>query len=327
MTHRRTFLAGIAALLATPPRAAEPQQAGKLYRIGYLSPGSISSHGPFFEMFSRTLRELGFAEGQNFVVEYRWAEGGQDKLDVYAAELVQLNPAVILTSGTPASLALKRATPTIPIVFVGVADPVESSLVASLPHPGGNITGFSVVTPELSAKRLQLLGTLVPRLARAGVLWNPMNSAVRLVHRTVEVAAGAAGLQLHSFEVRTPSDFEGAFDAAARARIDGLLVIGDPFTVVQRARIVGLAAQHRLPAVYELGVFAKAGGLIAYAPDYLDLYRRAAHVVAKILNGTQPADLPVEEPTKFELVINMKTAKILGLTIPPALLLRADRVI
>jgi putative ABC transport system substrate-binding protein len=272
------------------------------------------------------LRELGYVEGRNVVIEYRWADGSHEQLGAFAAELVRLKPALLMTSGTPASRALKKATKQIPVILLGVGDPVGVGLVASLARPGGNITGLSL-SADVAGKRVELLREVVPGLARVGIVWNPENAGAALAAREVGVAARALRLQAERLEVRRPDDFKTAFDLAAKARVGGIIVIEDPLTVTHRRTIIGLASERYLPAVFGLREFVEAGGLMSYAASYVAVYRRAAVFVDKILRGASPADLPVEQPTTFELVINRKTAQALGLTLPPSLLLRADQVI
>jgi putative ABC transport system substrate-binding protein len=273
------------------------------------------------------MRGLGYVEGRNVVIEYRWAEGSHEKLGAFAAELVRLKPALLMTSGTPASRALKEATKQIPVVLLGVADPVGVGLVASLARPGGNITGLSLSGVDIAGKRAELLREIVPGLARVGIVWNPANAGAALAAREVGVAARALGLQSELLEVRRPDDFKTAFDVAAKGRVGGMIVLEDPLTVTHRRKITGLASERHLPAIFGLKEFVEVGGLMSYAPSYVDVYRRAAVFVDKILRGARPADLPVEQPTRFELVINRKTARALGLTVPSSLLLRADQII
>ncbi len=275
----------------------------------------------------RGLRELGYTEGTNITIEYLFAEGKFDRLPDLATELVHLNVAVIVTSGTLGVQAARSTTTTIPIVMAAVGDPVGSGFVASLAHPGGNVTGLSLLDTELSAKRLELLREAVPGLARMGVLWSPANPGMTLQFNMVQDTAQPLGLQIQNLQVRDPSAFEGAFQAASNKRVGALLVFAQPFTLRHRTQIVDLAGKSRLPAIYTSRSFVDAGGLMAYGASPPDLYRRAATYVDKILKGAKPADLPVEQPTRFELVINMKTAKALGLTIPPSVLIRADELI
>jgi putative ABC transport system substrate-binding protein len=298
-----------------------------VYRIGYLSPGSAASHGVFFKAFLESMRELGYVEGRNVFVDYRWAEGSHEKLGVFARELIRLKPAVIMTSGTPASLALKEETRQIPVVLLGVGDPIGAGLVATLARPGGNMTGLSLNGVEIAGKRVELLRDVVPGLARVGVLANPTNASVASMVREIDVAVRTLGLQSQALEVRGPDDFKNAFDVAVKRRVGGIIALEDPLTVVHRTTITALASERHLPAIYGLKQFVEAGGLMSYAPSYVDIYRRAAIFVDKILRGASPADLPVEEPTKFELVVNLKVARSLGLSIPRSLLLRADHLI
>ena len=308
------------------PLASKAQRPRTIPRIAYLSisPGPCTAS---CEGFVQGLRELGYVEGKNIILEYRWSAENVDRLREHAAELVRLGVSVIVTGGPLATRAAKDMTPTIPIVMAGDYDPVGDGFVASLGQPGGNITGVTTLTRELSGKRLELLKDLVPGLARVAVVWNPVEvSAVRQL-RDTEDAARVLGLQVQALEVRGLGDFEGAFAAARQGRADGLTVLGDPVTFDYRARFVDLVAQSRLPTIYWDRVFAEAGGLMSYAASSRDMNRRAAYYVDRILKGGKPADLPVEQPTKFELVINLKTAKALDLTIPPTLPFQADEVI
>ena len=322
---RRTFLAGTGAVLLAAPLAAEAQQAGKVPRIGY-----IRAEGPpaaDIEAFRQGLREHGYVEGKNIVVEYRWADGNEQRLRAIVAELIRVKVDLIVTSAPAATRAAKEAATTIPIVMVLVADPVAFGFVASLARPGGNVTGFAFLLPELSGKRLQLLKDAIPGLSRVAVLWNAINSYKAFDLKEVQAVAEALNVAVRTLPVRGPDDFADAFEAAVKSGAGGLITLDDPFTIAHRTRIVNLALKYRLPAVYGVRPFADAGGLMTYGPDRVDQNRRAATYVDKILRGAKPADLPVEQPTKFELVINLKTAKALGLTIPQSLLLRADAVI
>jgi putative ABC transport system substrate-binding protein len=325
VTTRRAFIAAGVTLIL--PRTVEAQTAAKVPVIGLLDATTPSARAELVGAFREGLREFGYVEGRNIRIEARWAEGRFDRLPGMAADLVRARVSLIAALGIPAALAAKGATTTIPIVMVGVTQPVESGLVASLAQPGGNITGLSSFSAELSAKRLELLSVLIPGLHRVAVLWNPANPGKAADWREVQAAARALGIAVQSREVRGREDFENAFTAISKDRPDALFALGDPLMLDQRSQIVAFAAKNRLPAIYEHWAYTKAGGLIAYGPDFRELYRRAATYVDKILKGAKPADLPVEQPTKFELVINMKTAKALGLTIPPPLLLRADQII
>jgi putative tryptophan/tyrosine transport system substrate-binding protein len=326
MIDRRTFLLATAGGLLAAPLAAEAQSAGKVARIGVLEYGG-SVRGPAHEAFRQQLRELGYVEGQNIVLEYRFAEGRADRLPDFAAELVRLKVDVIVAGGTPPPLAAKHATSTIPIVMAAAGDPVGTGLVASLAKPGGNVTGLSLLSPELTGKRLQLTKEVVPGLSRVAVLWNAANPIAALVARETEDAARTLGVQVQSVEVRGPDDFDNALPATVSGGAGALFVVDDPLVLRYRGRIADFAARNRLPATAFYKEFAEAGGLMTLGPSLAELYRRAAIFVDKILKGAKPADLPVDQATKFELVINLRTAKALGLTIPPSLLQRADQVI
>jgi len=321
----------LALVVAAAPIPVDAQQPGKVARIGWLAFGSSSLEPRSREMqghFRQGLRELGWIEGQNLVIEYRYAEGRAERFPDLAAELVRLQVDVIVTSsGEPAILAAKRATTTIPIVMAISADPVGSGLVASLARPGGNVTGLSILAPEVAGKRLQLLKDAVPRVSRVAVLWNAAYPGKALELSETQSAARALGVKLHSVEVRGPNDFPSAFSEITKVRPDALITFSDPLTNSERRRIVDFAVRNRLPMISETRSFADTGGLMTYGASVADLVRRSAIYVDKILKGAKPADLPVEQPTKFELVVNLKTAKALGLTIPPSLLLRADQVI
>lgn len=309
------------------PLAARAQPPGKVYRIGYLHPGSVRS-ATALDAFRAGLRDFGWVEGQNILIEYRWAEGKYELLPELAAELVQLNVDLIITTTTPSVLAAQKASKTIPIVFVGVGDPVAQGLVASLARPGGNLTGTTTMLPELTAKGLELLREAAPRISRVAILYNLANPAYGPLMKGIEVPARRLGVEVQLVGVQTPNELERAFAAMKKERADGLLVHRDPvFHADFRKRIVELAAEHRLPAIYRYVEAVEAGGLMGYGPNTSDMWRRAATYVDKILKGAKPADLPVEQPTRFELVINLKTAKTLGITIPPSVLLRADHVI
>jgi putative ABC transport system substrate-binding protein len=324
---RRALLSGAAALLVAP-LVAQAQPAGKVPRIGYLALNP-AANPQLHEAFRQGLRDLGYVEGRNVVIEYRDAEGKPERLPALAAELVALKVDVLVAQPTVAALAAKQATRTLPIVFP-VAEPVTSGLVTSLARPGGNITGLSILAPEMAGKGLELLKQAVPGVSRVAVLWDPGAFPERTAKdmlKEVEVAARALGVRLQFIEARGPDDFDRAFSEMTRARAGALTGLGGSMLFSERRRLVDLAAKNRLPVVYSWREGADAGGLMAYGPNILDLFRRAATYVDKILKGAKPGDLPVEQPTKFELVINLKTAKALGLTIPPSLLQRADQVI
>ena len=314
----------LVSLLAVP-LAAEAQPPDKVYRIGYLDTTPMPAH--LWEALLDGLRERGYREGRNIVFERRFSEGKAERFPEFAAELVRLRVDIIMVTTTPAAIATRNATQTIPIVILSAIDPVGAGLVASLARPGGNITGLSVLMPELSGKRLELLKEVVPGMTRVAVLWNAANPANALTWKQMQAAAGALGLMLHSQEVRGPQDLKGAFALTAKVHPDALVALGDSLLSAYRQQIVEFATQQHLPSVFDERAWVVAGGLMSYGPILPDLWRRAAIYVDKILKGAKPADLPVEQPTKFELVINLKTAKALKLTIPPSLLGRADQVI
>jgi putative tryptophan/tyrosine transport system substrate-binding protein len=324
---RRRFISAVTLSLLTAPLAAQAQQAGKVRRIGYIDQGSAARNRPYFEAFRQGLRDLGWVEGQNVAIEVRFAEGKTDQLPTLAAELVRLKVDLIVTSSTPAALAAKHATTTIPIVIGFAADPVGSGLVASLARPGGNITGWTHQGLELRAKYLGLLKEAVPKATRFGVLWNPTNQIHGPTLKLIEAAAQKLKVELHLVGVQDPKEIESTFSALVGKRVEALVVFPDGMFIAQTPLIIALAARSRLPAMYGVREYAEAGGLMAYGANLSDMHRRGATYVDKILKGAKPADLPVEQPTKFELVINLKTAKALGLTIPPSLLLRADELI
>jgi putative tryptophan/tyrosine transport system substrate-binding protein len=323
--RRREFISLLCGVAVVWPITAPAQQPRKVPTIGYLASSSPSTRD---EAFTQWLRELGYVEGKNIAIEYRFAEGKFDRLADFAAELVGLEVDVIVAAATQASLAAKGATRTIPIVMANVSDPVGSGLVASLARPGANITGTASMTAEVVGKSLELLKQTVPKLSRVAVLWNPDNAIFQAqMLRETQVAAGALGVELQTFGARGADEFDHAFAAINRARAGALLVLADTILIFHRAQIIEFAEKSRLPAMYGAREYAADGGLMAYGPNYDDVYRRAANYVDKILKGAKPADLPVEQPTKFEFVINVKTAKALGLEVPPTLLARADEVI
>jgi ABC-type uncharacterized transport system substrate-binding protein len=326
--NRRTFLAGTGAVLLAAPLAAEAQPAGKIFQIGYLGNSTPSVEATLIGAFRQGLRENGYVEGKNVVVHYRWAEGRIETFPALAAELVHLKVDVIVASGTPASLAAQRATKTIPIVVAAVGDAVKVGLVPSLARPGGNVTGLSTLYPDLEGKRLEVLRELVPKVGRVSVLMNPANPFTAVAWKETQAGGAKLGLTLHPAEVETVDAFEGVFADIVKTKPDALVVIADrPFLISNRKRIVAFAAQHRLPAMYPYREFVEEGGLMVYGPNFADMFRRTGRYIDRILKGAKPGDMPMEQPTRFELVINGKTAKALGLTIPPSLLLRADEVI
>jgi len=326
MITRRVFVGSLTGGLLAAPLAAEAQQAGKVYRIGYLSAPTRESVEHVLQVFLRALRELGWVEGQNLIIEYRWAEGKIERLPALAAELVQRKVDVIVAPAASAVWAAKNATSSIPIVMIFPVDPVETKLVASLARPGGNVTGTTLTpTSEIFGKQLELLKEAIPHASRVAILSNPADLGSPRSLKEVEAAARSLRVQLQRLDARGPEEFDSAFAAMARERADGLMVLGN--FISHRTRLAGLAAKHRLPTMYAQGEYVAAGGLMAYGVKMADFVGRAAVYVDKILKGAKPADLPVEQPTKFELVINLKTAKALGLTIPQSLLGRADAVI
>jgi putative ABC transport system substrate-binding protein len=313
---------GLGILLA--PLSALAQKPGKVTRIGFLSTGGP---GQNTEAFRVGLQELNYIVGQNIAIEYRWAAGRDDRLPDLAAELVRMKVDVIVSTSSSAARAAQQATKTIPIVMSVSGDPVGTGLIASLARPGGNITGLTILSPELSGKRLELLKEAFPKVARVAVLWNPASPDKQLDFKETQAVARSLGVQLQSLEVRGAKDFDKVFQAATKERTQALITLSDPVTGSQGRRIMDFAAKSRLPAIYGDSAFVEAGGLMAYGPNISDLYRRAAFFVDKILKGTKPGDLPVQQPIRFELVINLDTAKKIGLSMPPELLTRADKVI
>jgi putative ABC transport system substrate-binding protein len=327
--RRREFitLLGGGAASVSLPFAAHAQQSRKVPRIGVLLPGTAASFSLRTKAFLEGLRDLGYLEGQTIEIEWKWGQDRVEGLPELAAELVRRNVEVIVTGGTPAAKALKGATGTIPIVMAIIGDPVAAGLVDSLARPGGNATGFSIVAPDLSGKRLELLREIVPNVSPVAVMLNTRNPQSQFELKETQTAARALGLRLHPIQVSPDNTLEQAFAAMSNASARTLIILTDPIFFSQRKSIVDLAARHRLPAMYFFQEFAKEGGLVSYGPSDLDLYRRSATYVDRILKGAKAGELPVEQPTKFELVINLKTAKAIGLDIPPMLLARADEVI
>jgi ABC-type uncharacterized transport system substrate-binding protein len=325
MTILRAALAAALALLAAPFAADAQQRAMPV--IGFLSPASPGPFAPFVAAFHRGLNETGYVEGQNVAIEYRWAEGRIDRLLALATDLVGRKVDVILAGGPPAARAAKNATSTIPIVFHSGSDPVAEGLVASLSRPGGNLTGVSFLTVDVMAKRFELLSELVPRAKAIALLVNPNDPNTKRMIRDVQEAARAKGVQLHVLKAGTEGEIATAFASLVQLRAGALVVPTDPFFNSQREQLVALAARHAVPAIYSLWEFAASGGLISYGASLTAVYRQDGIYVGKILKGAKPADLPVQQPTIFDLVINLKTARALGLTIPPSVLLRADQVI
>jgi putative ABC transport system substrate-binding protein len=322
---RRRFVTGLGLLLASPV-VAHAQPAGKVPRVGYLFYGSPGPSGEI-DAFRLGLRELGYIEGQSIAVEYRFASGHVERYPGLAAELVRMNVDVIVAPATPQALAAKQATTSIPIVFVLVADAVGAGLITSFARPGGNITGLTSSSAELGGKRLELLRNMVPKASRVAVLYNPADRSNALILKQLQESAPSLGLILQPLEVREAREFEGAFVAMTRQRADAMFGTPGALTFARRTILVDLAARHRIPAMWGHRSFVDVGGLMSYAVNLYDQNRQAAVFVDKILKGAKPGDLPVQEPTKFELVINLRPAKALGLTIPPSLLLQADEVI
>jgi putative tryptophan/tyrosine transport system substrate-binding protein len=314
-----------AGLLA--PAAAGAQAAGKIYRIGVLETTSSIGNAANLAAFREGLQEAGYVVGRNVVLEYRYAEGRPERFKELAAELVRLKVDVIVTRGTPAVLAAKEATNTMPIVMAASGDPILSGIVPSLARPGGNVTGLSATTVEVNGKRLELLRALLPKMGRVAVLLNMANPNNVLQWKEIESVGRTLGIQAQRLDVRKADDIAPAFDAATNQKADAMVVVIEAITQANQLPIVRLAARHRLPAMYASREFVEGGGLIAYGVNYADLYRRAARYVDKIFKGAKPADLPIEQPTTFELLVNRKTAQALGLTIPQTMLMRADQVI
>ena len=326
--RRRFVLGSFAVVTASITTRAKP--TGRVYRIGFLGPANASTWASYIAALREGLRELGYEEGKNLVIEYRWADEQLDRLPALASELVNLKVDLIVTDSTPGSRAAKQATTTIPVVMAAVGDPVRSGLVASLARPGGNLTGNSIVDFDLTLKRLQLVREIIPNASRVGFFYVPgvqLGATAEALARGVDDAANSLGMQVHRFGIREPTDVAGAFVTMAKESTDALLVRPDTLLVVQYGQIARLCVQHRLPTVGSSVEFIEAGGLFAYGVNIVETYRHTALFVDKILRGAKPADLPIEQPTKYVLAVNLKTAKALGLTIPQSLLLRADEVI
>ena len=325
MSKKVTCLA-LSAVLFPLCFSAAAQQPKKIPRIGHLA-GSSSANPARTEAFRQGLRELGYVEGKNIVIEWRSAEGKSDRLPALAAELVRLKADIIVTTGPSPTRAAKEATVTIPIVMALDNDPVGNGFVASLARPGGNITGLSTLAPEISGKQLELLKEIIPKLSRVAVLGTSTNPGNAQALREIELAAGAFGVKLQFLDVLDPKDIETALRAVSKGRAEAVLVLGSPVFISHRKQVVEVAVKSRLPTVYWASEFVEDGGFMSYAVNATDLHRRAATYVDKILKGAKPADLPVEQPTKFEFIVNLKAAKQIGLTIPPNVLVRADKVV
>ena len=322
---RRQLLVVLGSALAAPFAVRAQQQ--RVYRIGFLGNSTAALEANLVGPFREGLRDLGYVEGRNIVIEFRWAEGKYERFPELIAELVALNVDVIVTAGTPAALAVKRAMVRVPLVMAAVGDPVVTGLVASLARPGGNFTGLTAIAPDLEGKRLELLREIVPKVSHVAFLVNPDNVLTVASEKQARAAAKVLLVDVQFVDVREDSHFDQAFDTIAKERPDAFIVLADRVFLHNRARIVDFAARNRLPAVYPYRELVEAGGLVSFGPNYADMHRRAATYVDKILKGAKPGDLPVEQPTKFELIINLKSAKALGFTIPPSLMLRADEVI
>src|SRR5687767_2920598 len=326
MISRRAFIGGVASTVVMIS-CVVTAQAGKTPRIGFLGNSTAALEANLIGPWREGLRDFGYVEGQNVAVEYRWAEGRYERFPALIAELLALKVDVIVTAGTPASQAVKRATSTIPLVMIAVGDPVGTRLVSSLGRPGGNATGLVSIAPDLEGKRLQLLQEIVPNLAQVALLTNPTNPFHVGSEQQLRAAATAMHVKAESFAVRNESEFEAAFEAMLRQRPGAMIMLADRLFLHHRKRIVDFALKHRLPAVYAYQELVEAGGLMSFGPSYPGMHRRAAYFVDRILKGASPSELPMEQPSQFELMINVKTARALGLTIPPSLLLRADQVI
>jgi putative ABC transport system substrate-binding protein len=327
-SDRRFLISGLSALLVALSLPAQAQQPAKTFKVGWLESGTTDRGSRLGDIFLRRLAELGFVEGKNIAFEYRSADNQLERLPALAGELVRLNVDVLLTTATPALVAAKNATSTIPIVFMQLAvDPVTTGFVNSLARPGGNITGLTNIAAELAGKRLEILKETMPKLSRVAFMWEPKNAGSAQTWKESQLPAKKLGLELYSMEVSSADQFEGAFKDAVKARSAALAVTPMVLAATHRKEIVELAAKGRLPAIYYRDSFVESGGLMSYGADLADHFRRAADFIEKILKGAKPADLPIEQPTKFELVINLKAAKQIGLTIPPNVLARADRVI
>jgi len=324
---RRTFIGVVAGRLLAVPVAAEAQPAGRVYRIGFLGNSTAALEANLVGPFREGLRDLGYVEGRNVLIEYRWAEGKYDRFPALIGELLALKVAVIVTAGTPATLAVKKATTSVPLVMLAVGDPVGTGIVPSLSHPGGNITGLTAISTEMDAKRLELLREVVPSVSYIALLWNAASPLQVLAEKQVQAAAQVLRMRVLSLGVKTEEEIKSALAVMDRERPDALLVLADRLLLHHRALIMDFATRHRLPGVHAYRELVEAGGLMSFGPSYADMHKRAAYFVDRILKGAKPGDLPVERPLTFELVINLKTARALGLTIPQSLLQRADQVI
>jgi len=327
MNNKKVFFLTLSAVLWALSFSAEAQQAGKVPRIGFLGNSTAALEANLVGPFREGLRDLGYVEGKNILIEYRWAEGKYERFPTLIAELIALRVDVVVTAGTPATQAYQKAGTSIPLVMVAVGDPVGTGIVESLSRPGGNITGLTSISPELEGKRIELLREVIPKLSHIAVLWNPKNAFHAIENKEVEAAAAALRIKVLYLGVEAQDQIGNAFGQILKERPGALLVLADRVFLHNRVPIMEFAAKHRLPGVYAYLELVEAGGLMSYGPSYADMHRRAATYVDKILKGAKPADLPVERPMNFELVINLKAAKQIGLTIPPNVLVRADKVI
>jgi len=325
--NRRDFIALLGGTVVAWPLAVRAQQAGKIPRVGFMGNSTAALEANLVGPFRDGLRELGYQEGRNIVIEYRWAEGNYERFSALVAELLAVPVDVIVTAGTPATLAVKKATSTVPLVMIAVGDPVGTGVVPSLARPGGNVTGLSSIAPDLEGKRLELLREVIPKLSHVALFLNPLNPFHTASMRQAFAAAQALGIKLQPLEVRTSGELDGAFAAIVREKPDALLILADRVFLHDRKRIMDFATEHRLPSVNAYRELVEAGGLMSYGPSYEDMHRRAADYVDKIFKGAKPGDLPVEQPTKFTLIVNLKAAKAIGVDVPPILLARADEVI
>jgi ABC-type uncharacterized transport system substrate-binding protein len=325
--RKRLFSFALSAMLSALSFPVEAQQPGKVPRIGFLGNSTATLEANLIAPFREGLRDLGYVEGKNIVIEWRWAEGKYERFPTLIAELIASKVDLIVTAGTPATVALKKATTTLPLVMIAVGDPVGSGLIASLAHPGENLTGLTSISPELDGKRLELLREVVPKISHVAVLWNPTSPLQVAAERETQTAAHAMKIKVLSLGVQAEEQFDDAFATILRERPAALLVLADRLFLHHRARIMDFATKHHLPGVHAYVELVEAGGLMSYGPSYAGMHRRAAYFVDRILKGTKPADLPVEAPAKFELVVNLKAAKKIGLTIPQSVLYRADKVI
>ncbi len=324
---RREFIMLLAGAAAAWPLAARAQQAGKIPRVGFMGNSTAALEANLVGPFRDGLRELGYQEGRNIVIEYRWAEGNYERFPALVAELLAVPVDVIVTAGTPATLAVKKATSRVPLVMIAVGDPVGTGIVPTLARPGGNITGLSSIAPDLEGKRLELLREVIPKLSHVTLFLNPLNPFHAVSVRQAFAATQALGIRLQALEVRTSGELDGAFAAIVRSKPDALLILADRVFLHNRKRMMDFATEQRLPSVNAYREVVEAGGLMSYGPSYEDMHRRAADYVDKILKGAKPGDLPVEQPTKFTLILNLKAARALAIDVPPMLLARADEVI